>query len=136
MLTVLVIVKALIAVAGLTLVGQGILYVLAGAGRETNVFYRLLRTIVSPAIGLVRRFTPRKLVPDAYIGFATFFLLAGIYLAILLEQRDLCLADLQQPACERLVVDYQQRCASGQLEACEILKQGAAKRSGATGNNQ
>ena len=136
MLTLVVILKTLIAVAGLALVGQGILYVLAGAGRETNVFYRMLRMIVSPVIWLVRRITPRKFVPDAYIGFAAFFLLAGIYLAVLLEQRDLCMADLQQPACERLVVDYQLRCASGQLEACEILKQGAVKRSGATGNNK
>ena len=128
MLTLLVVVKALVAVAGLALVGQGVLYLLAGAGRGTNVFYRILRTITFPATWSVRLITPRKFVPDAYIGFAAFFLLAGIYLAIVLQQRELCLADLRQPACERLAMDYQQRCASGQREACEILQRGDVAR--------
>ena len=128
MLTIVVILKALIAVAGLALLGQGILYVLAGAGRETNVFYRILRTITFPATWLVRLITPRKFVPDAYIGFAAFFLLAGIYLAVVIEQRERCLADLRQPACERLEMDYRQRCTNGQLDACEILQRGDVAR--------
>lgn len=126
MLTLVVVLKAVIAVAGLALLGQGILYMLAGAGRETNVFYRILRTITSPATWLARFITPRKFVPDSYIGFAAFFLVAGIYLAVVLEQRELCLTDLRQAGCERLVVEYRQRCVSGQPEACEFLKRGKA----------
>lgn len=122
MLTVIVIVKALVAIAGLALLGQGIVHLLAGAGRETNIFYRLLRTLAKPATATVRAITPRRLVPDEYIGFAAFFLLAGVYIALVIQQTSLCQQDLQHAACERLAVDYQQRCAQGQLEACDRLQ--------------
>jgi len=36
------ILRVLIEVAGYSLIGQGLLAVLAGAGREQNVFYRIL----------------------------------------------------------------------------------------------
>lgn len=124
MLSVIVIAKALIAVAGLALLGQGIVHVLAGAGRETNIFYRLLRILAKPATTAVRAITPRRLVPDEYIGFAAFFLLAGIYIALVIQQASLCVDDVGHPACERLAVEYQQRCAQGQAEACDRLQRG------------
>jgi hypothetical protein len=125
MMTLLVILKALVEIAGLALIGQGILFVLAGAGREQNVFYRMLRTITTPVTKLVRLITPRRLVPDAFIGLAAFFLMAGVYLALLLEQRNQCLADLSHPSCERLVVDLTQRCVAGADEACAAIKRGS-----------
>lgn len=124
MLTVIVILKALIAIAGLALLGQGILYVLAGVGRETNIFYRTLRTLAKPATAAVRAITPRRLVPDEYIGFAAFFLLAGLYIALVIQQTGLCVEDLKHPACERLAVEYQARCERGQQEACRQLERG------------
>jgi hypothetical protein len=125
MLTFVVILKALIAVAGLSLLGQGVLYVLAGVGREKNVFYRVLKTISAPVVKAVRLVTPRALVPEAYIGVAAFFLLAGIYLALILQQRELCLKDLRAPWCQALAVEYAQRCQSGQSYACEALQRSA-----------
>ena len=125
MLTAVVILKALVAVAGLSLLGQGALVILAGAGRERNVFYRILKIISSPAVKAVRFITPRVLVPDRFIGAAAFFLLAGIYLALILQQRELCLRDLSQPWCRALAVEYAQRCQSGQSFACEALQRGA-----------
>lgn len=125
MMTLLVILKALVEVAGLALLGQGVLFVLAGAGREQNVFYRMLRMITMPVTKLVRLITPRKIVPDAFIGVAAFFLIAGVYLALLLEQRNQCLADLSRPSCERLVVDLTQRCVAGSDEACAAIKRGS-----------
>lgn len=121
MLTVIVILKALIAVAALSLLGQAILSLLAGAGRESNIFYRTLKTLTRPAIAAVRFITPRRLVPDEYIGFAAFFLLAGLYLALVIQQTSLCVQDLKHQACERLVVEYQRRCEAGQQEACGRL---------------
>lgn len=102
MLTAVVILKALLEVAGLALIGQGVLYLLAGVNREQNVFYRILKIIASPAVKLTRFITPR-FVGDAHIGFAAFFLLAGLWLALVLEHRNLCLADPQHAACAALV---------------------------------
>ncbi len=91
MLTLVVILKALCEIAGLALLGQGVLYVLAGAGREANVFYRVLRVITSPVIRATRAITPRALVPDSHIGLAAFFLAAGLWLALTIAKIQLVL---------------------------------------------
>jgi hypothetical protein len=125
MLTAIVVLKTIIFIAGFALLGQGVLYVLAGAGRDTNFFYRILRAITSPAMKAVRFITPRKLVPDAYIGAAAFFLMAGIYFALVLEQSERCLADLTHGACERLAADLGQRCVAGDNDACNKVGRAA-----------
>ena len=81
MLTLIVVLKALAEVAGLALLGQGILFLLAGTSREQNVFYRVIQTITAPIIRFTRMITPR-FVPDRQIGLAAFFLVAGIWLAL------------------------------------------------------
>ena len=101
MLTLVVILKALTEIAGLALLGQGVLHVFAGANREQNLFYRVLKTITAPIIRVVRLVTPR-FVADQHIGMAAFFLLAGIWLALIIEYRGLCVAEPQHSACERL----------------------------------
>ncbi len=83
MLTVVVILKALAEIVGLALFGQGVLYVLAGAGREQNVFYQVLKTVTGPILRATRFITPR-FVADAHIGVAAFFLVAGLWLALTL----------------------------------------------------
>lgn len=83
MLTVVLILKALAEIAGLTLLGQGVLYVLAGGNREHNVFYKVLRTITMPVMRATRLITPR-VVADAHIGVAAFFLVAGLWMALVL----------------------------------------------------
>ncbi|HCU53824.1 MAG TPA: hypothetical protein DIC36_05955 [Gammaproteobacteria bacterium] len=102
MLMLVVVLKALLEVAGLALLGQGVLYLLAGAGREQNFFYRLLKLIGSPAVRVTRLITPRRLVPDAYITAAAFFLVAGLWLALSLVKLELCRADPQHPVCAEL----------------------------------
>ncbi len=91
MLTVVIIFKALAEIAGLALLGQGILHLLAGANREQNVFYRVLKTITSPVWKLTRFITPR-VVADAHIGMASFFLVAGLWLGLTLLKVRLVLA--------------------------------------------
>lgn len=83
MLTIVVILKALTEIAGLALLGQGVLYVLAGGQREQNIFYRILRTITSPVVRITRFITPR-FVADEHIGLAAFFLTLGLWLALVL----------------------------------------------------
>lgn len=98
MLTVVVILKALVEVAGLALIGQGILYLLAGAGREQNIFYRTLKLIASPAWKLARLITPR-FVPDRNIGWAAFFLVFGLWLGLGIEKAQQCRQQPEHPQC-------------------------------------
>lgn len=101
MLTVIVILKALAEIAGLALLGQGVLYLLAGAGREQNVFYRTIKIITSPVTRVTRLITPR-FVADAHVPFVAFFLVAGIWVALTLEKFAQCSQQPGHPVCQAL----------------------------------
>ena len=83
MLTIVVILKALAEIAGLALLGQGVLYVFAGATRQQNIFYNVLATVTGPVLRATRIITPR-FVADAHIGVAAFFLVVGLWIALVL----------------------------------------------------
>lgn len=101
MLTLIVILKSLTEVAGLALLGQGVLFLLSGNSREQNVFYRTLKTIASPVVRFTRLITPR-FVADRHIGMAAFFLVAGLWLALGIEKLQLCRETPSHPACAAL----------------------------------
>lgn len=90
MLTVLTYLQLLLYVPLLALLGQGVLYVLAGARRDGNVFYQLLALISKPFNAVVRRITPSK-VADRHVPVVTFFLLVVLYFIVTFERIDLCL---------------------------------------------
>ena len=102
MLMTVVLLKTLLEVAGMALIGQAVLYLLAGAAREQNFFYRLLKLIGSPAVRITRFITPRRLVPDAHITLAAFFLVAGVWLALFIVKVELCRANPEHPVCAGL----------------------------------
>jgi hypothetical protein len=77
MLQFVVILKAVNEVALMALLGQAALYVLAGAKRDNNPVYALLKAITSPVMKLARAITPR-IVLDRHIGFVAFFLVLVI----------------------------------------------------------
>lgn len=83
------ILRVLVEVAGYSLLGQGLLAILAGARREENLFYRILKTITGPVVRAVRFITPRFIV-DAHIPVLTFFLLFWLWIALALAKRYLC----------------------------------------------
>ncbi len=70
---VIVVLKAVAEIAGLALLGQGVLALLAGPSREINVFYRVLAAMTSPVRAATRFITPRFVV-DQHIGLAAFAL--------------------------------------------------------------
>lgn len=74
MLQLVVILKALNEIALMSMLGQGILWLLAGKRREGNVVYGILRTITSPVMKLARALTPR-VVLDQHIWLVALFLL-------------------------------------------------------------
>jgi hypothetical protein len=72
-------VQLVVAIALMALIGQGVLYILAGRDREKNLFYQVVRIIPSPFVKLMRLLTP-KVFEDRVIPFATFCILSAIFL--------------------------------------------------------
>ena len=81
MYEVIVILKALVEIAGVAMLGQGLLYVLAGSKRDQNAIYGLFKTLTSPVMKVTRVITP-KVVLDQHIGLVAFFLLIVLWLAV------------------------------------------------------
>jgi len=81
MYEIIVILKALTEVAGVAFLGQGILWVIAGAKREQNIVYNLFRTLTSPFTRVTRAVTPRVIL-DAHIGLVAFFLLLVVWVVL------------------------------------------------------
>jgi hypothetical protein len=89
-LTFLTLVQLMLYIPLLALLGQGLLFVLAGQRRDTNFFYQLLKLLSKPFTAVVRRLTPAK-VADHHVPLVTFLLLTVIYVVVTLERISLCL---------------------------------------------
>ena len=90
MLIFLTLVQLMLYIPLLALLGQGLLFVLAGQRRDTNFFYQLLKLLSKPFTAVVRRLTPAK-VADHHVPLVTFLLLTVIYVVVTLERISLCL---------------------------------------------
>ena len=82
MLLFAIVLKGLAEVVLLVLFGQGVLYVLAGSGRHTNLIYRMFATVTAPIMKAARFVTPR-FVLDQHIGLVAFFLVILVWAAAL-----------------------------------------------------
>lgn len=89
MLTFLNLLQLLLYIPLLALLGQGLLFVLAGARRNENFFYQLLQLISKPFTFVVRKLTPAK-VGDTQVPIVTFFLLVIAYAVVSFEKINLC----------------------------------------------
>lgn len=96
----LVLAKALIEIAGLALLAQFLVGLLAGRSRHENPVYRLLEVVASPVTRLVRLVTP-KVVLDRHIPLAAFLLLVFAWGASIYGIARSCATDSQQATCER-----------------------------------
>jgi len=81
MFEVIVILKALTEVAGVAMMGQGVLWVLAGSKRDQNLVYGMFKTLTSPVMKATRWITPR-VVLDQHLGLVAFFLLIVLWLGL------------------------------------------------------
>lgn len=88
-------------IALMALVGQGVLYVLAGPRRDSNFFYKLLQLLSKPFTVPVRKITPR-MVSDQQVPLVTFLLLLVLYAVVTFERADLCVSNnmIGQPGCQ------------------------------------
>jgi uncharacterized membrane protein len=91
MLTFLNLLQLVLYVALLALLGQGLLFVLAGAKRDSNIFYQLLRIVSKPFTAAVRRMTPAK-VADQHVPIVTFGLLLIVYAVVSFEKINYCVS--------------------------------------------
>ena len=80
-LLLVVIVKALAELAGLFLLGRGLLWVLAGRKRMDNIFYQVLSVVTDPIIRAARWLAPRAVL-DSYVPAIAFGLVLWTWLAI------------------------------------------------------
>ena len=69
-----VILKAINEIALMALISQGALYLLAGAKRDGNFVYFILKSITLPVMKFTRLITPRVIL-DQHIGWVALFIL-------------------------------------------------------------
>jgi hypothetical protein len=89
MLNALNVAQLVLYIALLALLGQGVLFILAGVKRDRNIFYQLLQIVSKPFTLVVRKITPQQ-VADRHGPVVTFFLLLVAYGIVTFERADLC----------------------------------------------
>ena len=90
MLLLVVILKSLIELSLMFIVARFLLGLLAGAKRETNVFWQLLDVAAKPALWLTRRVSPR-LILDQHIPLAAASWLLVAWVLVVKVKIDMCL---------------------------------------------
>ena len=98
MLLTVVILKSLIELSLMFIVGRFLLGLLAGAKRESNVFWQLLDVAAKPALWLTRKLSP-KLILDQHIPLATASWLLIAWVLMTKVKIDMCL-ELGAAACQ------------------------------------
>lgn len=98
MLLAVVIAKSLIELSLMFIAGRFVLGLLAGAKRQTNVFWQLLDVAAKPALWLTRRISP-KLILDRHIPLAAASWLIVAWVLVVKLKIDLCL-QLGAAACQ------------------------------------
>jgi hypothetical protein len=90
MLLTIVILKSLIELSLMFIVGRFLLGLLAGAKRQTNVFWQLLDVAAKPSLWLTRKLSP-KLILDQHIPLATASWLLVAWVLMVKLKIDLCM---------------------------------------------
>ncbi|MCY7307026.1 MAG: hypothetical protein LH632_12935 [Rhodoferax sp.] len=90
MLAAVTLVKLICEIALLALLGQWLLGLLAGAKRDTNLFYQILQIMGRPFVAVARLVTP-KFVVERHVPLVAFLLLAFVWLAVTILKIQTCL---------------------------------------------
>ena len=81
--------KALVELAGLFILGQGMLYLLAGQKREGNFAYELLQVLTRPVYAVVRFLTP-KVIADRHVPIVAFVVLFWLWVILTFAKIQIC----------------------------------------------
>ena len=95
MYEIIVILKALTEIAGVAMLGQGILWVIAGSKRQQNAIYQLFKTLTWPVMKATRLITPR-VVLDQHLGLVAFFLLLVLWVVLTVAKIRIVLEQAQR----------------------------------------
>jgi hypothetical protein len=94
-LLILGVLRALVEVAMLFLLGQGLLGLLAGRGRDSNTMYKLFLIVTGPVVKTMRRITPRQII-DRHIPYIAFAVLFWLWIALAWLKRLYCDTNMLQ----------------------------------------
>lgn len=83
-------IKLVAEIALLALAGQWLLGLLAGAKRDSNLFYQLLAIVTRPFVRGARWLTP-KVVLDRHVPLVAFLLLGFVWVFATLAKVQICL---------------------------------------------
>jgi hypothetical protein len=83
-------IKLIAEVALLALFGQWVLGLLAGAKKDTNLFYQILQIVGKPFVAAARVITPKQVI-DRHVPLVAFLLLLFVWLAATLMKIRTCL---------------------------------------------
>ncbi len=75
--------KALVEVAGLAMIGQGVVAIFSGNKRDQNFIYVIFKIVTSPVTKFARIVSPR-FVPDRHIPFVAFGLVLWAWVAVII----------------------------------------------------
>jgi hypothetical protein len=87
--------RALVEVALLFLLGQGLLALLAGQRRHGNTMYKLFLIVTAPVLKAMRRIAPRQII-DRHLPFIAFAVLFWLWIALAYLKKLYCEANLLQ----------------------------------------
>lgn len=88
--------KALVEIAAMALLAQGLIGLLSGKAKQGNFVYRLFHTVTAPIIKITRSATP-GFITDRHIGLVSFFILFWLWIALIYAKAYVCQA--QNLAC-------------------------------------
>jgi len=89
MLMLVEILKLVAEIALLSLAGQWVLGLLAGAKREQNLFYQVFQIVTRPLVAAARLISPRVVI-DRHVPLVAFLLLAFVWLVATITKIDIC----------------------------------------------
>ena len=81
--------KALVEIAAMALLAQGLIGLLSGKAKENNFVYRLFQVVTGPIYKFVRFISP-KFIADQHMGLACFFILFWIWIALIYAKSYVC----------------------------------------------
>jgi hypothetical protein len=94
-LLILGVLRALVEVAGLFLLGQGLLALLAGSRRHDNTMYKLFVIVTGPVLKTARAVLPRQII-DKHVPYIAFAVLFWSWIALAWLRRLYCDAHMLQ----------------------------------------
>lgn len=94
-LLVIGILRAVVEVAMLFLIGQGVLALLAGSRRAGNPIYQLFLIVTNPVVKIVRKIAPPQIL-DRHLPFVAFFVLFWLWIGLAWLRQTYCEANLLQ----------------------------------------